>query len=124
MAQKSIVHLELPAHDRRAIAAFYKDIFGWHIGLNSAHDYLYFEAQNGIRGGFPRPDEPGQREGEPLIYLACEDIETTLAAIEARGGRCLIPKTEIRGVGWWATFLDPAGNRLGLFTSAPFEPGA
>ncbi|MBX5452293.1 MAG: VOC family protein [Thermogemmatispora sp.] len=123
MAQRSIIHLELPTRDRDASAAFYQAVFGWQIGRNSTHDYLYFEAQDGIRGGFPSPDDQGQREGEPLIYLASEDIEATLAAIEAHGGRCLIPKVEIPGVLSWAVFLDPAGNRLGLFTPAPPTSG-
>ncbi|GER83415.1 MAG: VOC family protein [Thermogemmatispora sp.] len=123
MAQRSIIHLELPTRDRDASAVFYQAVFGWQMRHNSRYDYLYFETQDGIHGGFPGPDGQSQREGEPLIYLASEDIEATLAAIEAHGGRCLIPKTEIPGLGWWALFRDPAGNRLGLFTPAPSTSG-
>ncbi|WP_376793938.1 VOC family protein [Thermogemmatispora sp.] len=121
MAQPTIVHLELPARDRAANAAFYQAVFGWQAGRNDEYDYLYFETPEGLRGGFPGPEDQGQREGEPLIYLASEHIEATLAVIESHGGRCLIPATEIPGIGKWAIFLDPAGNRLGLFEPAPKE---
>jgi predicted enzyme related to lactoylglutathione lyase len=30
-----------------------------------------------------------------------------------------VPKTEIPGMGWYAIFSDPTGNRIGLFTGRP-----
>jgi predicted enzyme related to lactoylglutathione lyase len=33
----------------------------------------------------------------------------------AQGGKILAPKTEIPGMGWFAFFADPNGNRLALY---------
>jgi predicted enzyme related to lactoylglutathione lyase len=43
------------------------------------------------------------------------DIEVALKKRVALGGKALSPKTEIPGMGWFAFFADPNGNRLGLF---------
>lgn len=52
-----------------------------------------------------------------LISLQCEDIELTLALIEANGGETIIPKTRIEAedAGFFAVFLDCEGNRVGLW---------
>jgi len=52
-----------------------------------------------------------------LVYLATDDIDATLATVEAHGGKTVLPKTEIPHVGWWAVFTDPTGNHLALYTS-------
>ncbi len=61
------------------------------------------------------PASPSYKEDRLLIYLATDDIDATLADVEAHGGKTVMPKTEIPHVGWWAVFTDPAGNHLGLF---------
>jgi len=53
--------------------------------------------------------------GEVLIYLDSDDIDATLATVEAHGGTTVVPRTEIAGHGWWAVFIDPSGNKIGLF---------
>jgi uncharacterized protein len=51
-----------------------------------------------------------------LAYVSTDDIDATLAHVEALGGKTLLPKTEIPHNGWFAFFADPAGNRIGLYT--------
>jgi predicted enzyme related to lactoylglutathione lyase len=118
MAGHSIVHLEIPAVNVGAASQFYSDVFGWKLETNPTYNYVTFEDGGGLRGGFVEPLEPTYKPGGLLVYLATDDIEATLATIEAHGGKTLHPKTEIPHVGWWAVFSDPAGNRLGLFISA------
>jgi uncharacterized protein len=119
MANYPIVHLEIPATDANAAGTFYGDVFGWTIQTNLEHNYTTFETEGGPRGGFVGPgDSPlGYQVDRLLVYLATDDIEGTLATIEAHGGKTVLPKTEIPHVGWWAVFADPTGNHLGLFTS-------
>ncbi|HEX4202864.1 MAG TPA: WYL domain-containing protein [Ktedonobacteraceae bacterium] len=64
--------------------------------------------------GFPGPSEPTYQPDRLLVYLTTDDIDATLAAIEAHGGKTVVSKTEIPHVGWWAIFTDPAGNHIGL----------
>lgn len=119
MVDHSIVHLEIPTADPNASAAFYHDVFGWKIETNPEHNYVTFLSEGGTRGGFAEPSEPTYKDGEPLVYLSTDDIDATLATIEAHGGKTVLPKTEIPHIGLWAVFTDPNGNRFGLFTRKP-----
>ncbi len=118
MANHPIAHLEIPTANVGASGAFYHDVFGWQLETNREHNYTIFHAQGGLRGGFAGPTEPTYEQGKLLIYLTCDDIEGTLATIEAHGGKTILPQTEIPHVGWWAIFADPAGNHLGLYKIA------
>lgn len=121
MTNYSIAHLEIPAANTGAAGKFYGDVFGWKIETNPTHNYVTFEGESGPRGGFvgPSDDSPlGYKPDRLLVYLATDDIDATLATIEAHGGKTVCLKTEIPHVGWWAVFTDPTGNHLGLFTPA------
>jgi predicted enzyme related to lactoylglutathione lyase len=118
MSNHPIAHIEIPVMNPNEAGTFYHDVFGWKIETNLAHNYVTFEAEGGLRGGFAGPAEPTYKQESLLVYLATDDIDATLATIEAHGGKTEIPKTEIPHIGWWAVFTDPAGNRLGLFISA------
>jgi predicted enzyme related to lactoylglutathione lyase len=118
MANYSIPHLEIPAADPGVVGAFYREVFGWKLETNAEHNYVTFQSEGGLRGGFAGPAEPTYKPDRLLVYLATDDIDATLATIEAHGGKTVLPKTEIPHVGWWAVFTDPAGNHLGLFISA------
>ncbi|GCE20754.1 VOC family protein [Dictyobacter kobayashii] len=116
MAQHPIAHIEIPAENAAASGTFYSDVFGWQTKTNVEHNYVIFESEGGLRGGFTGPAEPSYKPDRLLVYLACDDIDATLAIIEANGGKTIVPRTEIPHVGWWAIFADPAGNHLGLST--------
>jgi hypothetical protein len=114
MANHPIAHIEIPAANPNAVGTFYSDVFGWKIGINPEHNYMTFQSEGGLRGGFPGPSEPTYQPDRLLVYLTTDDIDATLAAIEAHGGKTVVSKTEIPHVGWWAIFTDPAGNHIGL----------
>ncbi len=59
----------------------------------------------------------GYKLGEVLIYVSTDDIDATLARVEALSGKTLEPKTEIPHTGWFAIFADPAGKRIALYTT-------
>ena len=58
------------------------------------------------------------KPGDVIVYFATDDIDATLARVEALGGKTIIPKTEIPNVGWFGWFTDPTGNKVALFTSS------
>ncbi len=115
MANHPISHIEIPAANSAAVGTFYSDVFGWKMETNLEHNYVTFQSEGGLRGGFAGPAEPTYKPDRLLVYLATDDIDATLATIEAHGGKTVLPKTEIPHIGWWAVFTDPAGNHLGLF---------
>ena len=121
MSDHPIVHIEIPATNTSAAGKFYNEVFGWKIEADQMYNYVQFQSEGGPGGGFV--DVAGEapihyKPDSLLVYLASDDIDATLAVIEAHGGKTVLPKTEIPHVGWWAVFTDPSGNRLALFTTA------
>ena len=116
MTNYTVAHIEIPTVNAGETGAFYGDVFDWQIETNLEHNYVTFQSE-GVRGGFVGPEAPTYKPDRLLVYLTSEDIDATLATVEAHGGKTVLPKTEIPHVGWWAVFSDPAGNHLGLFTS-------
>ena len=119
MASSPIVHIEIPAVDPAKASRFYAETFDWKILHDDSFDYYMFEARPGPGGGFVKVEEGAitGNPNQPLIYFGTDDIETTLAKIEANGGKTVAGKTEIPQTGWFAIFTDPEGNRLALYTA-------
>lgn len=115
-----IVHIEIPAQDTKAAGKFYADLFGWSIETEPNFDYVMFQAQGGPGGGFTSLNEH-TKPGDVVIYIETDSIETTLARATELGGQIMQPKTEIPGMGWMAIFVDPTGNRIGIWKS--MNPG-
>ncbi len=117
MVNRRIVHIEIPAKDRAEMGKFYADLFGWEItAMDDVVGIPYTTWQSGnIRGGFPNVDDD-TRPGDVIVYIDSEDIEADLKKIEAHGGKTLQGKTDIPGVGKYALFADPTGNRMALYT--------
>ena len=115
MSNHPIVHVELSADDPKAAGKFYAALFDWKIESMPEMNYVTFAAEGGPAGGFNPLSEQVQA-GDVLVYVATDDIQTSLAKAESLGGKTLVPKTEIPQIGWFGIFADPTGNKVGLFT--------
>ena len=115
MTDHPIVHIELSALDSKASAKFYGDTFNWKINHMEGMDYYTWAPESGPGGGFIPVTEENP-VGTILLYIQVADIEAKLSQIEENGGQTLTPKSEIPGVGHFAIFADPTGNKVGLFT--------
>jgi steroid delta-isomerase-like uncharacterized protein len=113
---RGIVHLEIPAADRKTAARFYSDMFGWeyeHMG--EPMNYTSFKTGN-IPGGFPDLGDMYE-PGDVIFYIESDNIDADLRRAEKLGGKTMVPRTEIPGYGWFAILADPTGNRVGLFSA-------
>lgn len=119
MSDHPICHIEIPAADPTALSAFYTEVFDWHVETaDPARNAHLFHVQRGPGGAFVQVGETtGAQAGQVLIYIFTEDIDATLAKAEKLGAQTLTPKTEVP-YGWTAAFVDPAGNRIALFSTA------
>jgi hypothetical protein len=115
MSKHPIVHIELSTKDRVAAAKFYSEVFGWKVEQMPEMNYATFETGEGVGGGF-NPVSEQNPAGTVIFYIDTDDIPASLAKIEALGGKTLVPKTEIPGMGWFGIFQDPSGNKVGLYT--------
>jgi uncharacterized protein len=123
----SVQHFEIPARDPERAARFYREVFGWSVERLEWEGPPYFRirprteidglSRQGIDGGITAGGQAGE---QPLLVLHLEDatLEECLARITAAGGSVDREPTEVGGMGRFARFLDPEGNRLGLWQRA------
>ena len=114
-----VVHVELRGLDAVSLTTFYRDVFGWHgEEALSIEGYPVADIGTGsVTAGIGPVPEWSTRSA--VFYIQVEDIGDTLRQIEAAGGRAVMPRTEGPPVGAdhlrvFTTFLDPAGNEVGL----------
>jgi predicted enzyme related to lactoylglutathione lyase len=115
MANHPIVHIDIPAINGKESAEFYAKTFDWKLDHAPEFDYWQFAAEGGPGGGFMKAGNDGATINQLVVYIGTDDIEASLADVEANGGKTLQPKTEITGIGWFAVFSDPIGNAVALF---------
>ena len=53
-------------------------------------------------------------EHKPVNYINVESVDEYSKRIEELGGRIVVPKMEVPGVGWWALAMDPDGNQFAI----------
>ena len=114
MYKHPIVHIEFSAKDQEDTAKFYQEVFGWEIQHMPEMNYSTFMCDDKLGGGF-NPVSEQNPAGTVIVYVQTDDVEATLKDIEARGGKTIVPKTEIPGMGWFAIFADPTGNQVGIY---------
>ncbi len=108
----SFCHIEIPAPELEKAVKFYTEVFGWEVQVMDR--YAFFK--DGLVGGGFDPDMKVS-EGGPNLVIECDDIPTKMAEIVAAGGKQTTEKTAIGGeMGFYASFLDPNGNRLSIWS--------
>lgn len=118
MSVQPIVHIEISTGDREASGKFYADLFGWKVEQIPDMHYATFETGEGVGGGF-NPVSDTNPAGTIVVYVGCDDLDAKLAEAVKLGGKSLVPPSEIPGMGWFAIFSDPFGNKIGLFKTLP-----
>lgn len=121
-----VVHFEVPFDDGDRARGFYRDVFGWQI--QHMPEFAYTMVSTGPTSDEGMPTEPGyigggmfQRQepiSRPVITLAVDDIDATLAAVADHGGSTVRGKEPVGEMGFAAYFADSEGNLMGLWQSA------
>lgn len=125
MVDHTIVHFEIPADDVERLRKFYTELFGWKIErMPGPMEYYNIETvpvdergnlvRPGVNGGMMKREYPEQR---PVNYIAVESVDAYSEKIEAMGGKIVVPKQEVPGIGWWVLALDLEGNTFAIFES-------
>ena len=116
-----IVHFEQAYDDPEGAFMFYKKVFGWTVEVWQGGDQPYWmvttgpDSEMGINGGFMKkmPDMPNM----PSVVntIGVDDIDAYVSKIEAAGGKALMPKMPIPGMGWQIYCQDSGGVVFGLY---------
>jgi predicted enzyme related to lactoylglutathione lyase len=115
-----VIHFEVSADDPARASQFYEKVFGWNIQKwGGPREYWIISTggddQPGINGGIFK------REGQ-INYVNTIDVPSVdefVAKVTEHGGKEVVPKTTIPGVGDLVYCQDTEGNVFGIL-----EPGS
>jgi predicted enzyme related to lactoylglutathione lyase len=105
-----VIRFEISADQPERAAEFYSQVFGWKIQKwEGPMDYwlVYTGEGPGIDGGLAKRDGPA---AITINTIDVPSVDEYLARIEESGGKVVMPKVALPGVGWFARCQDTEGN--------------
>jgi uncharacterized protein len=110
------IHFDLTVDDPERAMKFYKDIFGWKFEKwNGPMEYWMVttgdEKEPGINGGLSKRGESGMPN---MNTIGVSSVDKFSKMVQDEGGKVLMPKSPIPGMGWFATCQDTEGNTFGI----------
>ncbi len=125
-----VVHFELPADDLSRAKEFYGSIFGWklqdwpmpdgstYIGVHTTpiDEKTRLPLKPGaINGGIMKRSAMAKA---PIFAINVSSIDEKVKMVEAAGGKVVMPKMDMMGMGFYAYVSDTEGNVIGLWEDA------
>ncbi len=116
-----VTHFELPVDDPARAANFYRSVFGWQINKwDGPEDYWLVTTGEGSKPGI---DGALTHRSEGFMStvntVEVDSVDESAAKIQANGGKILMPKAAIPGMGWLVYGQDTEGNRFGMMQLDP-----
>ncbi|MGB0035374.1 MAG: VOC family protein [Candidatus Acidiferrales bacterium] len=116
-----VIHFELPADNPERAAEFYSKVFDWQFQKwEGPQEYWLVttgaDGQPGINGGLMRRQQPG---ASTCNTIGVASVDDAVASITKAGGKNVVPKMPIPGVGYLAYCSDTEGNVFGLMQPDP-----
>ncbi len=113
---RPVVHWELWSEDPGRVSEFYETVFDWKINHLPEMNYRLVETggEGGINGGIMTPQE-GPWPGNMALYIDVDDLDAYAEKIRSAGGKIVVDKMEVPGVGHLSLFEDPDGRVLGMW---------
>lgn len=110
-----VAHFAINTSDLPASRAFYEGVFGWKFNAWGPPGFYMIETGSGdgapLMGSLQQRREivPGVAMHGFECTIAVDDIRQTAAAIEAHGGKIVMPICTLAGVGQLLFFQEPGG---------------
>jgi predicted enzyme related to lactoylglutathione lyase len=117
MAQ--VAHFAINADDLERARGFYTNVFGWKFEAWGPPGFYMIEAADTLevplRASLQKRREliPGTRMTGFECTISVPEITAAAKAIEANGGRIVMPICTLAGIGRLLFFQDPEGNLAG-----------
>jgi predicted enzyme related to lactoylglutathione lyase len=115
----NIHHFSINADDVQRAQKFYAKVFGWKFEAWGPPGFFMIktgtEKEPGIQGSLQGRRElvKGQRMTGFECTVSVDDVDAIAKAVEANGGKVIMPKVTIPTVGRLIFFQDPEGNVAG-----------
>lgn len=116
-----VVHWELWSADPAKLSKFYEAAFDWRIQVYPELNYHMADTEGpadnkGINGGLFKPEGgPKDWPGNTALYIQVPDLAAALERVVAAGGKVILDRKEVPGMGAFSLFADPEGRVLGLW---------
>lgn len=113
---RPVVHWELWSGEPEKISDFYRNVFDWEVRLIPDLNYRIVETggEGGINGGIMTPRK-GPWPGNLALYIDVDDLDTYSEKIREAGGKMVVDRMDVPGVGQLSLFEDPDGRILGMW---------
>jgi uncharacterized protein len=110
------VHFDLTVDNPERAMKFYSDIFGWKFEKwNGPMEYWMAitgdQKEPGINGGLSKRSKSGMPN---MNTIGVSSVDEFSKMVVEKGGKVLMPKSPIPGIGWFATCQDTEGNSFGI----------
>jgi uncharacterized protein len=113
-----LAHFAINADDVEATKAFYEHVFGWRFEPWGPPDFFHIDTGSAAvapQGALQRRRElvPGERTVGFECTVSVPDVDAVAKAAVAHGGRVVMARSTITGVGDLVFVADPSGNVVG-----------
>ena len=110
----TVVHFEIPADDVGRAKTFYSKLFGWEIKEIPNMDYwiITTSGEKAVGGGMMKRQNSAQAITN---YIDVPCVDKFSAEVERLGGKVVLPKTPVPGMGYFAICLDTENNAFGIW---------
>jgi uncharacterized protein len=114
---------EIPVTDLERAIRFYESFLGIKLSRNEMGPlkmawFPWLEDAMGAAGSLVKAEGYTPSYAGTLVYFTVDDINGALAAIQAGGGKTLLPRMAIGEYGFIAHFQDTEGNRVALHSES------
>ena len=118
-----VVHFDISADNPNRAVKFYSSVFGWKIEKWAGPMEYWMVTtgpadQPGIDGGIGKRSDPSEGIVNTIDVPSLEEFT---AKVAKKGGKVLMPRMAIPGVGYHALCQDTEGNVFGMMQ---FDPSA
>ncbi len=108
-----ICYVEIPADDVARSAAFYRNVFGWHVRQRGDGHTAFDDTTGEVSGAWVSGRPPAAQPGL-LLYVMVNSVAETLERVVAHGAEIVQP-IGVDAPEITARFRDPGGNVVGLY---------
>ena len=113
-------YFEFSALDMKRAMTFWEKTFGWKFQKYEGMDY--YGVQTGTEGeGIDGGLSPREKDNQVVNNISVASIDQTVKEILKNGGKILVDKSEIPGVGFYAIFADSEDNTFSIMENAQPE---
>ena len=110
-----VVHFELMAKNPERAVTFYQNVFGWQIHKwDGPVDYWLITSGDDSTPGINGAIAQSRGEAMTVNTVEVDSVDEVATKVEASGGKIVLPKMSVPGVGWLIYCQDSEGIVFGL----------